>query len=166
MNNPELEARNAALRGQVDSMLANLERQTAELKQAQTEAMAKVGRATSQDGLVEVTVNAGGIVTGVTFAPSAFDRSTPEKLGQSVVATIQQAAHQAREQADAVLAPYQEGVPDLPDLFPGMPSIKDLIPAAPPVPQSFTPPPAPPQPQRRDDDEPPESFMDRRGSQW
>ncbi|MFC3890088.1 YbaB/EbfC family nucleoid-associated protein [Lentzea rhizosphaerae] len=158
MSNPELEARNAALRGQVDTMLANLERQTAELKQAQAEAMAKVGRATSQDGLVEVTVNAGGIVTGVTFAPAAFERSTPEKLGQSVVATIQRAALVAREQADAVLAPYQENVPDLPDLFPGMPSLKDLIPAPPPV--------VPPAAPRQDDDEPPESFMDRRGSQW
>jgi DNA-binding protein YbaB len=157
MSNPELEARNAALRGQVDSMLANLERQTAQLKEAQAEAMAKVGRATSQDGLVEVTVNAGGIVTGVTFAPAAFERSTPEKLGQSVVATIQRAALNAREQSDAVLAPYQEGIPDLPDLFPGMPSIKDLIPAPPTIVQ--------PKPQRNDD-EPPESFMDHRGSQW
>jgi len=158
MSNPELEARNAALRGQVDTMLANLERQTAQLKEAQAEAMAKVGRATSQDGLVEVTVNAGGVVTGVTFAPAAFERSTPEKLGQSVVATIQQAALVAREQVDALLAPYQENVPDLPDLFPGMPSLKDLIPTPPPVVQ--------PQPQRQDDDEPPESFMDRRGGRW
>jgi DNA-binding protein YbaB len=163
VNNSELEARNAALRGQVDSMLANLERQTAQLKEAQAEAMAKVGRATSQDGLVEVTVNAGGIVTAVTFAPAAFDRSTPEKLGQSVVATIQKAALSAREQADAALAPYQEGIPDLPDLFPGMPSLKDLIPTPPPVPQSQ--PEAQSQP-RGDDDEPPESFMDRRGGQW
>lgn len=159
MSNPELEARNAALRGQVDTMLANLERQTAQLKEAQAEAMAKVGRATSQDGLVEVTVNAGGIVTDVRFAPAAFERSTPEKLAQSVVATIQRAASAAREQADAVLAPYQENVPDLPDLFPGMPSLKDLIPAPPPV----VPPVAP---RHDDDDEPPESFMDRRGSQW
>ncbi|WP_045317185.1 YbaB/EbfC family nucleoid-associated protein [Lentzea aerocolonigenes] len=158
MSNPELEARNAALRGQVDSMLANLERQTAQLKEAQAEAMSKTGRATSQDGLVEVTVNAGGIVTGVTFAPAAFERSTPEKLGQSVVATIQRAALNAREQADAVLAPYQEGIPDLPDLFPGMPSIKDLIPTPPPIVQQT--------PQQHNEDEPPESFMDRRGSQW
>jgi DNA-binding protein YbaB len=157
VSNPELEARNAALRGQVDSMLANLERQTAELKQAQAEAMAKVGRATSQDGLVEVTVNAGGIVTGVTFAPAAFERSTPEKLGQSVVTTIQRAALAAREQADAVLAPNPEGIPDLPDLFPRKPSIKDHNPTPPPNVQ-----PAP----QHNDDEPPDSFMDRRGSQW
>ncbi|MFS8101228.1 YbaB/EbfC family nucleoid-associated protein [Lentzea alba] len=164
MSNPELEARNAALRGQVDTMLANLERQTAQLKEAQAEAMSKTGRATSQDGLVEVTVNAGGIVTGVAFAPAAFERSTPEKLGQSVVATIQKAALNAREQADAVLAHYQEGIPDLPDLFPGMPSLKDLIPTPPPVPQSQ--PQSPGEPLRHDDEEPPESFMDRRGGQW
>ncbi|WP_439663429.1 YbaB/EbfC family nucleoid-associated protein [Lentzea sp. HUAS TT2] len=100
-------------------MPANLGRQTAQ--QAQAEAMAKVGRATSPDGLVEVTVNASGIVTGVTFAPAAFDRSTPEKLGQSVVATIQQAALNAREQADAVLTPFTVGIPGLPGLIPGRP---------------------------------------------
>lgn len=155
MSNPELEARNAALRTQVDSMLANLERQTAELKQAQADAMSKVGRATSQDGLVDVTVNAGGIVTDVQFAPGAFERSTPEKLARSVVQTIHQAAQAAREQADAALAPYTEDIPDLPDLFPGMPSIKDLIPKAPPVVQ--------PKPQH-DDDEPPDTFL--RGSNW
>ncbi|GGN25206.1 hypothetical protein GCM10011609_79360 [Lentzea pudingi] len=93
MNNPELEARNAALRGQVDTMLANLEQQTAQLRQAQAEAMAEVGRARSQDGLVEVTVNAGG-----------------------------------------------------------------LIPAPPPIVQ--------PAPRPSGDDEPPESFMDRRGGRW
>ncbi|WP_394613709.1 YbaB/EbfC family nucleoid-associated protein [Lentzea sp. JNUCC 0626] len=158
MNNSEFEARNAALRDQMNTMLANLERQTAGLKQAQAEAMAKVGRATSPDGLVEVTVNAGGIVTGVTFAPAAFTRSTPEKLGQSVVATIQQAALHAREQADALLSPFTEDVPDLPDIFPGMPSIKDLIPAPPPI--------VAPKPQQHNEDEPPESFMDRRGTSW
>lgn len=157
MTNHEFEARNAALRSQVDSMLANLERQTADLKQAQAEALAKTGRATSQDGLVEVTVNAGGIVTDVKFAPAAFDRTTPEKLGRSVVQTIQQAALSAREQADAALAPFQEGLPDLPDLFPGMPSLKDLIPQPPPVVQQ--------QPrQRTDDEDPPDSYL--RGSNW
>jgi DNA-binding protein YbaB len=156
MTNQEFEARNAALRSQVDTMLANLERQTAELKQAQAEALAKTGRATSQDGLVEVTVNAGGIVTDVKFAPAAFERSTPEKLARSVVQTIQQAALSAREQADAALAPFQEGLPDLPDMFPGAPSLKDLIPQPPPVVQ---------QPQQRSDDEdPPDSYL--RGSNW
>ncbi|GLZ31395.1 hypothetical protein Lesp02_35830 [Lentzea sp. NBRC 105346] len=155
MSNPELEARNAALRSQVDTMLANLERQTAELKQAQADALAKTGKATSKDGLVEATVNAGGIVTDVKLAPAAFERSTPEKLGRSIVETIQRAALQAREQADAALAPYQEGLPDLPDLFPGAPSLKDLIPKAPPVAQ---------QPQRPDDEEPPDSYL--RGSNW
>ena len=80
------------------------------------------------------------------------------EMNTLLVATIQQAALSAREQADAALAPYQENLPDLPDLFPGMPSLKDLIPAPPPV--------VSPKPQRHDDDEPPESFMDPRGSKW
>ena len=133
MDPSELEARNAALRGQVDSTLAGLESQTAQLKEAQAEGMAEAGRSTSQDGLVEATVNAGGIVTAVTFAPAAFDRSIPEKLGETVVQVILQAALSAREQADAAFAPYQEGLPGLRVLFQGAPSLKDLIPAPPPV---------------------------------
>lgn len=161
MNDPDqraaLEARNAALRTQVDSMLVNLERQTSALRDAQAEAMAKTGSATSPDGLVKALVNAAGIVTDVQFAPSAFERSTPEKLARSVVGVIQQAALDARQQADAALAPFQENVPDLPDLFPGAPSLKNLIPTPPPVPT------APQRPPRDDADEASDSMMRRDG---
>ena len=160
MNDPAqraaLEARNAALRTQVDSMLANLERQTAALREAQAEAVAKTGSASSADGLVHVVVNSAGIVTDVRFAPNAFERNTPEKLARSVVQVIQAAAVDARGQADAAMAPFQQNVPDLPDLFPGAPSLKDLVPtpAAPPL--------APPR--KPDDDEPRDSMMD--GNAW
>ncbi|MEO6086461.1 MAG: YbaB/EbfC family nucleoid-associated protein [Umezawaea sp.] len=163
MNDPAqraaLEARNAALRTQVDSMLANLERQTSALRDAQAEAVAKTGSATSPDGLVHVVVNAAGIATDVRFAPNAFERSTPDKLAQSVVQVIQRAALDVRAQADAAMAPFQQDVPDLPDLFPGAPSLKDLLPtpAAPPL--------TPPAPRKRpDDDEPRDSMMD--GNGW
>ncbi|PRY43326.1 YbaB/EbfC family nucleoid-associated protein [Umezawaea tangerina] len=157
MNDPAqraaLEARNAALRTQVDSMLANLERQTSALRDAQAEAVSKTGSATSQDGLVQVVVNAAGIVTDVKFAPAAFERSTPDKLAQSVVRVVQAAAADARRQADAAMAPFQQNVPDLPDLFPGAPSLKDLVPTPPAVPVA--------PPKRPDDDEPRDSLMDR-----
>ncbi|MBF6507565.1 YbaB/EbfC family nucleoid-associated protein [Nocardia farcinica] len=149
----ELEARNAAMREQVSSLLEGLQRQTAQLREAQDAAMAATGEATSADGLVTVRVNAVGIVTDVQISPSAFRSSTPEKLARSFREAAQAAAHDVRGKADAALAPVQENVPDLPDLFPGAPSLKDLMPAPPPEPTTRV------QPDDPDDDwEPPSAF--------
>ncbi|MGP4017373.1 YbaB/EbfC family nucleoid-associated protein [Saccharopolyspora sp. 5N708] len=136
MTNPdgrraELEARNAAMREQVSSLLEGLQRQTAQLHEAQAAAMAATGQATSADGLATVHVNAVGIVTDVQVSPSAFKHSTPEKLGRSFLQAAQAAAQDARSKADSVMAPLQEQVPDLPDLFPDAPSLKDLLPTPP-----------------------------------
>ncbi len=127
----QLQDRNAAMRQQVNSLLDGLKRQTAALKSAQEQTVEMTGRATSADGLVTVTVNAAGIVTDVRFAPSAFDRSTPDKLARSVVAATQQAAVGVKQRVDAALAPVRSEVPDLPDLFPGALSLKDLLPSPP-----------------------------------
>ncbi|MGH3981164.1 MAG: YbaB/EbfC family nucleoid-associated protein [Pseudonocardiaceae bacterium] len=124
----QLEARNAAMRQQVNSLLAGLNRQSAALQKAQVQAAEVTGRATSADGLVTVTVNAAGIVTDVQFAPSAFDRSTPDKLARSVVTVTQQAASAAQRQVEDALAPVRGELPDLPDAVPGAPSLKDLLP--------------------------------------
>lgn len=124
----QLEARNAAMRQQVNSLLEGLDRQAAALNSVQAQVAEVTGRATSADGLVTVTVNAAGIVTDVQFAPSAFDRSTPDKLARSVVAVAQQAAADAQQKVDAVLAPVRGDLPDLPDIFPGAPALKDLLP--------------------------------------
>lgn len=127
------EARNAAMRQQVDSLLAGLHRQAAALQSAQARVAEVTGRATSVDGLVTATVNAAGIVTDVQFAPTAFTRSTPDKLARSVVDVIQQAAAAAQQEVEDALAPVRADVPDLPDVFapdviPGVPSLKDLLP--------------------------------------
>ena len=124
----QMEARNAAMRQQVNSLLAGLNRQSAALQEAQVQAAEVTGRATSADGLVTVTVNAVGIVTDVQFAPSAFDRSTPDKLARSVVTVTQQAASAAQRQVEDVLAPARGELPDLPDVVRGAPSLKDLLP--------------------------------------
>lgn len=131
----ELEARNAAMREQVSSMLEGLQRQTAQLHEAQASALAATGEATSADGLVIVRVNAAGVVTGTTLAPAALRTSTPEKLATSFTETAQAAAKDARAKADEAVAPLQENVPDLPDVFPGAPSLSQLIPAAPDMPE-------------------------------
>lgn len=133
MNQPDrraqLEARNAAMRQQVDTLLAGLDRQTAALRSAQEQVSEVTNRVTSADGLVTVTVNAAGILTDVQFAPSAFDRSTTDRLARSVVTVAQQAAATVQQQLDAVLAPVRGDLPDLPDLFPGAPSLQDLLPS-------------------------------------
>ena len=139
----QLEVRNAAMRQQVNSLLAGLDRQTAALHSAQAQVAEVTSQATSADGLVAVTVNAAGIVTDVKFTPSAFDRSTPDKRARSVVAVIQQAAADAQQQVEAVLAPVRGDLPDLPDVFPGAPSLQDLL----------SPPAARRPPKSQDDDE-------------
>ena len=127
----ELEARNAAMREQMNSLLEGLQRQTAQLQEAQAAAMAATGEATSADGLATVHVNAVGIVTDVQLSPSAFKSSTPEKLARSFLEASQAAARDARSKADAAITPVQEDVPDLPDLFPDAPSLRNLLPSPP-----------------------------------
>lgn len=139
----QLEARNAAMRRQVDSLLEGLHRQTAALQQAQAQAAEVTGRAVSPDGLVTVVVNAVGVVSDVQFAASVFTRSTPEKLSRSIVETTRQAAADARRQVEAALAPARANTPDLPDVVPGAPALRDLL----PTPQD--PLPAPPAPAGR-----------------
>jgi len=75
------------------------------------------------------------VLTDLSFMPSAFQRSTPEKLARSVVEVAQAAANIARQQVEATMAPLQGGVTDLSDLIEGAPSFGDLLrPPAPPTP--------------------------------
>ncbi|QFU86075.1 YbaB/EbfC family nucleoid-associated protein [Amycolatopsis sp. YIM 10] len=134
MEQDQLDARNTALRDQVEDMLAGLRKQTGELKAAQAQAANATGEAKSPDGQVAVTVNATGVVTGVRFAQSAFIRNTPDHLGQLVVQTIQAAAANARMKSEAALAPVRQNLPDLPDFFPDAPSLTALNAPAPPLP--------------------------------
>ncbi|APU13167.1 MULTISPECIES: YbaB/EbfC family nucleoid-associated protein [Actinoalloteichus] len=139
MTNPssrraELEARNAAMRENMTSLLEGIGRQTEQLKQAQEQALATTGRATSRDGLVTVAVNSAGIVTDLQLSSAAFRSTTPLKLSETIVLTMQAAARNARAQADEAFAPIMADMPDLPDFFAGAPSLKGLIPPAPEVP--------------------------------
>jgi DNA-binding protein YbaB len=86
----------AALHAQADQAMQGLQKTIEGVRAAQQEALRATGEATSKDGTVRVAVDATGVLTSVTFAPSVFDRSTPEKLAQTVLATAQSAAAQAR----------------------------------------------------------------------
>ncbi|WP_158844606.1 YbaB/EbfC family nucleoid-associated protein [Saccharothrix deserti] len=157
----ELEARNAAMREQVDSLLAELQKKTAELRETQAQAMAITATAVSKDGSVRATVDSAGALTSLEFSPNAFERSTPDKLARLATETVQQAIAKARTELNEVLAPAQQGASiDLSEMLPGVPSLADLIPKPPVVPQPSAQPrrPAPPS-----DDDDTGSIMDRSG---
>lgn len=132
----ELEARNAAMRENMNSALENLDRQTQRLQQAQQQAASVVGTASSDDGLVTVKVNAAGVITDLKISNSAFQFTTPKKLSELILLTIQEAAGEARGQTEEAFAAVQGDMLDLPDIFPDAPSLKAMIPSAPKVPDS------------------------------
>jgi DNA-binding protein YbaB len=156
----ELEARNAAMREQVDSLMSELHRKTAEMQDIQARAQAITATAVSKDGTVRASVDSAGTLTSLEFAPNTFDRTTPEKLAQLATETVLRAVAQSRTELNEVLAPAQEGPSiDLSEILPGVPSLRDLIPKPPPVPR----PQAPAARPRPDDDENGNSIMDRSG---
>jgi len=156
----ELEARNAAMRETVDSLMSELHRKTAEMQDIQARAQAITATAVSADGSVKAGVDSSGTLTSLEFAPTAFDRSSPEKLAKLTTETVLQAVAKARTELNEVLAPAQQGPSiDLSEMLPGLPSLQDLIPKPPPVPR-----PQPPAARRRaDDDEDGGGIMDRSG---
>ncbi|ASO18476.1 DNA-binding protein YbaB [Actinoalloteichus hoggarensis] len=161
-----LEARNAAVRDQVDQLMGQLRRQTDQLREAQTEAAKVSAKVSSPDGLVTATVDSSGTLTRLEFAPSAFARSSPDKLGRVATEVVRQASNQAGQRVTEIMAPLQEGTPDLADLVEGAPSFRDLVgpfsrPGAEP-PESATPTtsPRPRRPARDEvDDEEPQSWL-------
>lgn len=157
----ELEARNAAMRERVDSLLTELRTKTTEVRETQQRAMAITATAVSEDGSVRATVDSGGALTSLEFSANAFERTTPDKLARLATETVRQAVAQARTELNEVLAPAQGGPSiDLSEILPGVPSLADLIPKPPVVPQ---PSPSTRRPAPPPDDDDGGSVMDRSG---
>ncbi|MGW0248030.1 YbaB/EbfC family nucleoid-associated protein [Nocardia goodfellowii] len=130
MEGEALRARNEALRGEVDSLLATFEQQQREFAAAQARLATATVSAWSTDNLIRVTANSAGVPVEVHVDPEAFKRSTPEKLGRSITEATQAAANLAGEEARRAFGSVEQlgvDIPDLPDLVPGAPSIKDLV---------------------------------------
>ncbi|WP_433265601.1 YbaB/EbfC family nucleoid-associated protein [Actinosynnema sp. CS-041913] len=158
----ELEARNAAMREQVDSLLAELKTKTAELRETQERVQAITASAVSKDGSVRASVDSTGALTSLEFSANAFERTTPDKLARLTTETVLQAVAKARAELTEVVTPAQQGASvDLSEMLPGVPSLADLIPKPPAVPQPQGAPPRRPAPPQ--DDEDGDSFMDRSG---
>jgi DNA-binding protein YbaB len=189
----QLEARNAAMKDRMDTLLENFERQTAQLRDAQAAAAETTAQVSSPDGLVRATIDAGGNLAKLEFAPNTFERTTPAQLANTVQSLVRQGSLQVQQKIAALMAPITEGLPDLSDLVEGAPSLAGLVPPIPSFdefaeeppaarPESFeesgsilsneqpAPPPMPapkPAPKRvrppRDDDEEPPSSWMTRG---
>ncbi|MEU8897981.1 YbaB/EbfC family nucleoid-associated protein [Nocardia sp. NPDC048505] len=125
-----LRARNDALRGEVDSLLATFAEQQREFAAAQARLATATVTAWSSDNLIRVTANSAGVPLEVHVDPEAFKRSTPQKLGLAITEATQAAARLAGEEAQRAFGSIEQlgaDIPDLPDLVPGAPSIKDLV---------------------------------------
>lgn len=143
-----LVARNAAMRERVNTMMADLQRRTQGIAQLQAAALAVEGAATSADGVVRVRTNAAGVPLAIDLSSSAFQSTTPERLGATVLEVAQAAARQARERSAEILAPVTADVPDLSGLVPGVTGLHMVTPTV-PDPAGGPPPSSPP----GDDDE-------------
>lgn len=139
-----LEARNAAMKDQVDTLLEQFERQTAELRDAQAAAAETTAQVTSPDGLVRATIDAGGSLAKLEFQPNTFERTTPAQLANTVQTLVRQGSLQVKQKIADLMAPITEGLPDLADLIEGAPSLQGLVPPIPrfvveeePQPESF-----------------------------
>lgn len=120
MTPDQMAARLTQLRQDADQAMAHLQERTAAARRTQEQAAGTTGEATSGDGRVRAVVDMTGVVTSLTFAPSLFDSTTPDRLASTVVATIQAAAARARHSADDAVASLRTDDPR-PQLRVGVP---------------------------------------------
>ncbi|PRX47695.1 YbaB/EbfC DNA-binding family protein [Prauserella shujinwangii] len=60
---------------------------------------------TSPDGLVHATVDSTGTLTGLEFAPTAFERTDPATLARTVLDTVREGGKQAARRLEAAAPP-------------------------------------------------------------
>jgi DNA-binding protein YbaB len=103
----------------LDEAVAELRRQQARLTAARESLQDVKNKVTSKDGMVTVTLDARGEISGIAFNTQKFRRMAPAELGAALVEVIGRARAQARERvADA----YKSFIP--PNLGLGL---EDLI---------------------------------------
>ncbi|PXY31649.1 YbaB/EbfC family nucleoid-associated protein [Prauserella muralis] len=59
----------------------------------------------SRDGLVQATVDGTGTLTGLEFAPTAFERTDPASLARTVLDLVREGTRRARERPEATAPP-------------------------------------------------------------
>ncbi|GAB2693645.1 YbaB/EbfC family nucleoid-associated protein [Nocardia thraciensis] len=123
-----LRSANNGMRNQLDHLLDAFERQQARLTEVYKQVETSRTQAVSPDSSVEVTVDAAGVLTDLRLTPAAL-RHSPDQLSRSIVEAVRTAAHQAQHQAEALTAPVDADLDDLPDytdITPDAPSFHDI----------------------------------------
>ncbi|WP_434449582.1 YbaB/EbfC family nucleoid-associated protein [Lentzea sp. E54] len=135
LNSAEINARAAQVTEHAAHLHTRAARRRATLDAARDQAVGVTGTASSPDGAIRATVDAGGMLTGLVLAPSVQQLNV-RQLAAALVQVAQEAAAQARGAVREVYTPLRnEGVVrDMPVLLP------ETAPA---------PSPAPPAPVRR-----------------
>jgi DNA-binding protein YbaB len=136
-------ARVRELRQEADAAMSAYQSRIAAAGQARERALGVTGQASSRDGSVRVTVDSTGVVTGLELAPSALEKYTPEKLSTAIVATIQEAAAQARATMAEAMAPLRESGAAARAATAGVPELAALRFEVPAVPRTATDPTGP-----------------------
>jgi DNA-binding protein YbaB len=116
----------ADLQRQADDTMSALQERITAAAEVRERAMSVSGSASSEDGTVTVVVDSTGVVTSLTFAPSVFDRNTPDRLASTVVAVIQQAAARARADMTEAMAPIRAGADAARRAAAGVPELSAL----------------------------------------
>ena len=118
-------ARNAALRNQIDDMLADLRERTNAIEEKQDEAAQRSFEVSSDDGMITVRVDATGTVQEVRLSDKAFQRTTPDKLAAAITSVVLEASGTAQRQLQSTFAPETD-ISNVPEV-PGMPSLQGLL---------------------------------------
>jgi hypothetical protein len=128
LNSAEINARAAQVTAHAAHLHTQAARRRATLDAAREQAVGVTGSASSPDGAVRATVDAGGMLTGLVLAPSVQQLNV-RQLAALVLQVSQEAAAQARGAVREVYTPLRkEGVVrDMPVLLP------ETAPAPPPA---------------------------------
>ncbi|GAA3714844.1 hypothetical protein GCM10022224_095600 [Nonomuraea antimicrobica] len=100
----------------LEQLVQEVNQQTEQLKEMQRKARELSATATSEDGMVTVTVGPRGEVRTIEFDPRVYRRLSPSELSACVVEQIGHATRQVSAGMKELMEPF---VPDLPfdDLF-------------------------------------------------
>lgn len=123
----------------LEQLVREVNQQTEQLRQMQERAQELSATATSQDGMVSVTVGPRGEVRTIELDPRVYRKLSPSELSASIVEQIRHATLQVSGEMKELMEPF---VPNLPfeDLFGEKTNFESFLP------QPGTPQPGTPQP--------------------
>lgn len=107
--------------------IAELRQQQERLQAVSSQLRETKTKVKSKDGMITITLDAGGEISSIDFNTAKFRRMAPAELGAALVDTIRQARAQSRQQ---VLKAYRSFIPSgvgLDGLFEGKANISGIF---------------------------------------